>query len=69
MTEVLTRFGGFTGLSGTRVTEANATQHREFFVAKQQKQTNGRFADDDSTPVPNNPGDPPNLVRTSVMDD
>ena len=68
MTEVRNRFGGFTGLSGTRVTEASATQHREFFVVKQQKQTNGRFADDDSTPVPNNPGDPPNLVRTSVMD-
>jgi len=68
MTEVLTRFGGFTGLSGTRIREATATQHREFFVVEQQKQTDGRFADDGSTPVPNNPENPPNLVRTSVMD-
>ena len=68
MTELLTRFGRFSGLSGTRIREATATQHREFFVVEQQKQTDGRFADDGSTPVPNNPENPPNLVRTSVMD-
>jgi hypothetical protein len=68
MTEVLTRFGGFSGLSGTRVREATATQHHDFFVVKQQKRNRGRYADDAVTPVPNNPENPPNLVRTSVMD-
>jgi hypothetical protein len=68
MTEVLTRFGGFSGLSGVGVREASTAQHREFFVVKQQKRNGGRYADDGVTPIPTNPENPPNLVRTSVMD-
>jgi hypothetical protein len=68
MTEVLNRFGGFGGLFGTRVREADASLHRDFFVFKQQKRTTVGFGSTCFTPVPNNPLNLPNLFEPSVID-
>jgi len=68
MTEVLTRFGGFSGLLGTGVKLIVFEPTAVVFVVKQQKRNRGRYGDNCVTPVPNNPVNLPNLVRTSVMD-
>jgi len=69
MTEGSKGFGGFPGLIGTRVREAAASQHREFFVGLTTKKER-RFGLQTTrvTPLPNNPGNPPNPFEPSVID-
>jgi hypothetical protein len=53
-------FGRFSGSFGTRVREAIASQHREFFVVEQQKKNDVGSPTTGITPVPSNPENPRN---------
>jgi hypothetical protein len=59
MKKVRNRFGGFSGLFGTRVREAAPTSARESFAGNNKKERRS-VADELLTPVPNNPLNPPN---------
>jgi hypothetical protein len=67
MTEGSKGFGGFSGLSGTRVGWVAASQHREVFVFNNKK-SDARFSDASVTPVPIDQENPPNPFEPSVID-